>query len=780
MADRFGTRGIRGSEEKDAGWGLGVALVALALLLAVAVWRREPPAPRPPQPAPTAAAGFSAGSASAFSGERAREVLRDLLADGAPHPLGSAPQAAMRDRIVARLRSLGYEPAVEQGVSCNRGGNTCGRIEDIVARLPGTQPTGAVLVMSHYDSVPAGPGAGDDMSGVASVLEIASLLKAGPPPKNTVLFMLEDGEEAGLLGARWFADHSPLAAEVKAVVNLEARGTSGPSLMFETSADNAWLVRLYAARAPHPVTSSVFAAIYDLMPNDTDLTVFKRRPQPVPGLNFAFVGHPAYYHTAADSLDHVSPASLQHHGDNALAALGGLTQADLASPPRGKLAFFDVLGAFVVGWPLPWSLPLALLALGLAVIAAVVAVRRGTATGGGVLLGLAAFLVTVLLAGVLGAGLFLVAPKVPWVAHPLPLVAVFWLLALAVAGFVAGGLGRRAGAAGLWAGAWLGWALLGLLFVVALPAPGASYLFVVPALVAAVAGLALLGRRGVEAAAGTVGVLLPAVVAAVLWFPIMMPLYDGLGAGALVPIAVLMSIFFTSVTPLFVTASPALRRSVPLAAAVVAVVCLVIAIVSPAYSPSSPQPQNLVLHQDADSGKARWIVAGPPPFPPVYRQVAAFSARPEAPFPWSPPGARSFVAPAPALGAPAPELAVLADSPAGGGRHLRLRLSSPRGASAAVLYIPAAAGLTSIKLDGAAAESPSPAAGWYRQTLLGIPPQGMELEVEVAAAAPLEWYVTDRTYGLPPAGDALRKARPAAAVAVQDGDLTVVSRKVKI
>jgi hypothetical protein len=317
--------------------------------------------------------------------------------------------------------------------------------------------------------------------------------------------------------------------------------------------------------------------------------------------------------------------------------------------------------------------------------------------------------------------------------------------------------------------------------VVALPAPGASYLFVVPALVAAVTGLAFFGRRGVESAAGTLAVLLASVVAAILWFPILMPLYDGLGGGALVPIAALLGIFFTSIAPFFVTATVAMRRSVSFGAALGAVVCLVIAIASPAYSPASPQPQSLLLHQDADTGKARWMVAGSPPLPPSYRQAAAFAAQPEVPFPWSPPWNLAFAAPAPAFAAPAPELTVLADSAAGGKRHLRLRLSSPRGATAAVLYVPEAAALESVKVAGTdAGSSPKAFSGWYRQSFLGLPPEGVELEVDLGAAGPLDWYVTDQTYGLPPAGEALRKARPAYAVAFQDGDLTVVSRKVKI
>jgi len=768
-ADRYVTRSVRGTEAKTAGWGLAVALVVLALLLVVVVSRRHPPEPVPGSAAPTEA-----------SGARAKEMLGELLGDGAPHPVGSVANAAVRDRILARLRSFGYPPTVEEGIACGKDGVTCADVQNVEARLDGSQSTGTVLLLAHYDSVPAGPGAGDDMAGVAAILEVARLLKTGPPPKNNVLFILDEGEEAGLLGARWIAEHSPLAAQVKAIVNLEARGTSGPSLMFETSGDNAWLVHAYTAHASHPITSSVFATIYQLLPNDTDLTVFKRRPSPVPGLNFAFVGDPTHYHTPADSLANLSPASLQHHVDNALAAARGLAEADLANPPRGGLVFFDILGFFVVSWPMAWSLGLALIALVLALIAAVAAIRRGTAGGGGVVLGLVTFLLTVIVSGLAAFGLGLVAPRVPWVANPLPLVAVFWLMPLAVTGLFATSLGRRAKASGLWAGTWIGWALLGVVLVVALPTPGVSYLFVVPALVAALTGLLFSGTDGVTGPGGTFGVLLTAAVAAVLWFPILMPLYDGLGNGALVPIAALAAIFFTAIAPLFLAAPTFLRRSVPLLTVLAVIVCFGISLVSPRYSAASPQPLGLLLHEDADTGQTRWIAAGSPPLPASLRQAAGFKPG-QVVFPWSPSALRAPVAPAPALGAPGPELTVLEDSTADGKRHLRVKVVSPRGARSATVLIPEAARLESAQFDGLATPvQPSVFFGWYRQTILTLPPQGIELKVVLGSTAPQDWYVNDRTFNLPPTGDALRKARPDTAVPYQDGDMTVVSRKFKI
>jgi len=80
-----------------------------------------------------------------------------------------------------------------------------------------------------------------------------------------------------------------LAAQVKAAVNLEARGTSGPSLMFETGSANAWLMHLYESVVARPFTNSMYYVVYKLLPNDTDFTVFKKAGYQ--GFNFGFIGN---------------------------------------------------------------------------------------------------------------------------------------------------------------------------------------------------------------------------------------------------------------------------------------------------------------------------------------------------------------------------------------------------------------------------------------------------------------------------------------------------------
>src|SRR5262249_38609580 len=137
------------------------------------------------------------------------------------------------------------------------------------------------------------------------------------------------------------------------------------------SPDTGWLAPLYAAAVPRPATSSLFAVLYELLPNDTDFTVFRR--QGIPGFNFAFIGNAERYHTAHDELGELDLGSLQHHADNALGIVRALAAADLAHGHRaaGRAVFFDLLGTTTIWWPAGWSLWLALAGIVLLLVAAV-------------------------------------------------------------------------------------------------------------------------------------------------------------------------------------------------------------------------------------------------------------------------------------------------------------------------------------------------------------------------------------------------------------------------
>ncbi len=774
---------VDGGSRSFPTWSLFAGLVALALVFAAVVTRYREPVPRD-----------SEAPAQEFSAARARWVLGEILGPGAPHPphpVGSAENARVRERILEVLRKLGgYRVEVQEAVGCHPTGS-CALVRNILAVRPGREAGGVVLVAVHYDSVAAGPGVGDDLAAVAAAIEVARALLEVPDARdpassglrNTVAFLIDDGEEVGLLGAHAFVARHPLAREVDVVLNAEARGTSGASLMFETDRDNAWLVGLFAGAAPHPLTSSLFSTIYERMPNDTDFTVFKGAR--MRGLNFAFIGHPAHYHTPLDNLESLSLGSLQHHGDNLLATARALADADLSRPPRGAAVFFDVLGFGVVRWPAGWTAFVAALALLLLLVAAVRLLLRGEARAAGIARGLLALPLLVGAAALVGwllgkAFLGRGAYGAGWLAAPAA-VAPFWLLAIAAAVATARLLAGRGGAWGIWAGVWIAWAVLGVLTAFALP--GVSFLFIAPALLAGIAGLLAPSLAGLAA-------LVPLAAAGVLWFPILRFLPDALGAGILPVAAALVALATTGLAPLVAAASCRARRVTVAALATVALLVAGWALTRPAYTERSPQGLNLGFHQELDAGgrpvAARLFAAGP--LLRLPREVAAaaeWKRDLEPLYPWSG-EVRVKVAPAPLLPLAPPEVSVAADGRDGADRRLVLHLVSRRDAPIAGLALPEEAEVRRLTVAGTPVPDedgrmgPWVAPGWRVVTFTGMPAEGIDVEIVLGAAGPLELRAFDRSYGLPPAGERVAVRRPPTAVPINNGDVTVLTRKVAL
>lgn len=309
-----------------------------------------------------------------FASGRAMEVLRSIASE--PRPLGSAGNRRALDNILNHLKALGVEASVEERPSVCRTRSAsvnAGTVRNIVAIVPGVEPGPTTLLVAHYDSVARGQGAADNGAGVAALLEVLRALKAGAPPTRSVMALFSDGEEAGLLGACAFASDGPRLQQIGLVVNLEARGTRGPSIMFETSQQSEELVQLFARASAHPVSNSAMGAVYDALPNDTDFTVFKRAG--IPGLNFAFIEGAASYHTSTDDPEHLDERSLQHHGEQALGIVRAFGAA--TSAPRANVIYFDLLGKTVVVYSSRMAIACLAAVLLLGAVAAVRASRSG-------------------------------------------------------------------------------------------------------------------------------------------------------------------------------------------------------------------------------------------------------------------------------------------------------------------------------------------------------------------------------------------------------------------
>ena len=751
---------------EPGGFVLFLVCAALVAIFLVGVVRMRPPAAR----------GTDAPDA-AFSSMRARAELSALLGDSAPRPVGSAANHAFVERLVARFGALGVDAQTERHWIVVPSLQRAAWVENVVARIPGREPGPAIVLLAHHDSVPAGPGASDDGSGVAVLVETARALRAGPPLRRDVVLVVTDGEEAGLLGARAHV-RAHGVDDVLAVVNVEARGTSGPSLMFETGPGTAVTVPAWARLAPRPVTSSLFAAIYRRMPNDTDLSVFLR--EGVPGLNFAFTGDVRHYHTPLDTLANLDGGSLQQHGDNALAAVRGLADADASvniSQDAGEIVWFDVLGFGVARWP--QGVPPLLAGLGL--LGVLIAIARSVAAGASRIAGVmvscivAVLTIAMSLAFAWGLGELLARTgAVPgsFVAAPegsLAVAAGVSPLAARLADLL---LQRWFSPASAACGAWLFFAAVGL--VLSLFFPAGCFLFVVPALVAGVLGAVLPPTRGgISAFAGL-------AAGAVIWFPLVGPLADNLGVRPLVVAAIPFALAAPLLVP-FVMAGGRRRGLVAVAGLVLVGGGALRAATADVWTAEQPRPVTVVWSRDADDHHAHWFVACEGDVPAEMRAAAEFDEEPQRVVPWS--SGKSLAAEAPAVDLDAPVLADLSVQLRDAGRRVRFRLTSPRGAPITTLVLAPTARIRAISIGGFSVPPESlrrGGTGAVHIDCLTTPTDGLLIELDFADQAPVTAYVADRSSGLPEGADALARARPSGCVPLQSGDATVVHRKLSL
>ncbi len=551
--------------------GIRIASALLVAIFMLSLIRYQPTSPLPADHPP-----------DLFSAERAMPVLAGLVGDGIPRPSGSEHNTDVRDLILDEFASMGYETAIQEATVERR--NSTYPIFNIMARLEGTGPGNSVLLLTHYDSVRWGPGASDSGVSVAIILEIARILRSDARFLNDIIFLLTDAEEIGLLGARAFVEEHPWFDSVKAFVNLDARGTSGPSLMYETSEQNLWLARIFARKIRRPFTSSVFVEIYKTMPNDSDFTIFKRKG--IAGYNFAFIGSASHYHTAQDNLENVSLSSLQHQGDNALALVRALSSSDLTEPTAGQAVFFDLFSAKVIVWPQGWTIPLAILSL-LLLLAVIIQISRHRFGCIRHIIG-SMILWLVMLVGAMVCGLlFDQLLKVTgtnsavWLKHPVVLSIAIWLLVILWIVVLVHAWIRRFKLSGIWemwCGIWIWWAVIGLL--AALLMPGASYLAIVPALFAGLFGIIGLRLKvgGSRHAELTVP-LLSLLVVACLWIPMEPLFYDAFGFNTSINLVAQAAMVAAALMPLLVSAGHKGRQTVAAGTAMLLIISTVTALI---------------------------------------------------------------------------------------------------------------------------------------------------------------------------------------------------------
>lgn len=724
---------------------------------------------------------------SAFSADRAFAHVAAIAQR--PHPLGSVEHNRVREYVMTQITALGLLPQVQEATGVGTRYPVAGRIRNIVVRMPGTQPRGkAVLLMAHYDGVPAGPAAGDDGSGTAVLLETLRALKATGPLLNDVIALFTDGEEAGLLGAAAFARQHPWAKDVAIVLNFEARGTHGPSLMFETGAGNMDVVRMLR-RVGGGRATSLSTTVYRKLPNDTDLSETAVLQQPA--MNFAFIGGVQRYHTAEDDVAHLSRGSVQHHGNQALALAVAFGSQSLPRPPTSDAVFFDLPLLGVLVYPQALALPFAVLVLLLAV-GSVVALRgREPRWLKDSMIGLAGVVLSMVIAAAVGAGTISAVSRLHaaltsggdprWSAVYASAIA---LLSVATVLLVFGISRRIAGARGITGGALLALAVLNVALSATLP--GVSFLLTWPlfftslALVVAVTGMQarFAQARGWLAAAVVIFLLVPTIF-------LMVVVALGLDTVGAVLLALLSSVTAWLLIPQleFVAGTGWWRPALFTAGA--AMLLLVLGAATVRSDGKHPAGAALVYAIDSDS-LAAWLTGSATTASARRIMRESLVSSPDGSDTKAPEWlTRRFdprrVVRAPMAALEPPTATLLSDSTRADGRVVTLRILGGRGARE-VSVVAAEGAVEGAWVDGLYVDRSRYRSRPQRWALEYIAPtdSGVTLRLSLPRGGSATLALTSRHDGIPTIPGLQVPVLPHGVIPIQDGHTTLVYKRVRL
>ena len=260
---------------------------------------------------------------------------------------GSAGLEVSRDYIRDQLATAGLAPGGDNGTYFQNFRATGGpdktevTLQNVVAVLPGAEAKWkgeAALLTAHYDHLGLGwpgaradalgkvhPGADDNASGVAVLIEMAKALAAGPPPPRTIVFVAFTGEEAGLLGSRHYVKNPvpvPLSGIV-GVINMDTVGRLGtnPVSVIATESAREWPFVFSGITAVTGVpTRSIPGAS-----ESSDQRAFIEAG--VPGVQL-FSGATFDYHRPSDTPDKVDGTGMVRVATVATEAIGYLASTE--------------------------------------------------------------------------------------------------------------------------------------------------------------------------------------------------------------------------------------------------------------------------------------------------------------------------------------------------------------------------------------------------------------------------------------------------------------------
>lgn len=454
----------------------------------------------------------------AVSVERALEHVEFVAQE--PHVMGTPEIERVREYLIETLTGVGLEPETLTVETPDYFGAPGGTVDvtDVLVRIPGSGDGEAILFMAHYDTVPSTPGANDNSTAVAALLEVGRVLASEPTLPNDVILLFTDGEEPTTRFGAWgFAEYHPWFADVALAVNLEGVGVAGPTMLVEMSGSKDELILRLTNAAPDLVAFSFMTQTADLIGGPvSDFDVF--RDAGVPGYNFTYMRGVSIYHTSRDAIDVANVNGLAHDVSLSLGIARNFGSLEIGNATN-EAVFFTAPFGFVVRYSATGAIVSLAAALLLLVGALWSRVRRRGTSVRRLLSGLG-----LVLLGALGA---LVVATVVWIGlvnlrSDMGVVEGYAYLA-ALIGLTGGAwylVERRSAISGSDPGGGLliTWLVLAVVAGAFLPAFG--YLFVWPAIAAGVGELLTARNRGLASRLASV------IVVALVTFVVLVPAVD--------------------------------------------------------------------------------------------------------------------------------------------------------------------------------------------------------------------------------------------------------------
>lgn len=617
-----------------------------------------------------------------FSTDRALKHVKSISQK--PHAVGLPAHEEVREYIVAELQKMGLETSIQEGYTAGDRANLS-KVKNILSRIDGTDDGKALLLLSHYDSSPhSSLGASDAGSGVATLLEsVRAFLATDQKPENDIIILISDAEELGLNGAQLFVDEHPWATAVGLVLNFEARGSGGPSYaLMETNRGNQNLLREFIEANPeYPMANSLYYSIYKMLPNDTDLTVF-REDRDIDGFNFAFIDDHFDYHTAQDSYERLDKNTLAHQGSYLMPLLHHFSDADLNHlKSLNDFVYFNIPVFGMVSYPFEWIWPMFALAVILFIVLIIHGFRRQVLQIGAILTGFLPLLITLALNGVVG---FYAWPFLKWIYPPYQdmlhgftynghtYIAAMVLFSVAVC-FGTYYKFRKIAVADLLVAPLTLW--LFLCAVLAVYLQGASF-FIVPVFALLAAWYVILNQKEPSLFL-MVFLALPAIW---LFSPLVEGFAVGLGLKMLVASTLLTTLTFFLLLSVFGFYRN--KKSLAYIGIILFFGCLISAHLASGFDEDNAKPSSLVYMLDVDKNSAQWgtydqvLIDWNAPFLEEDKKVPEKQSQPSLSSKYS--SGFSYVADAPVKKIEGPSLEKIRDTIIGEDRLLEIRIVPQR------------------------------------------------------------------------------------------------------